>query len=251
MAKRLPKAFQKTDQNYPKPLRNSVKALWRRSLGARTKKSSFLKDVLNEITVLRGSKDLAWGPKPRKKVFGGIPETSSRGLKMISEAGTPQKSFFIKQNRIFWLRPPVNVAKRLPKALQKTNQNYPKLHWNNVKALSRSILGSRIKKTAFLIDVLNEITVLRGPEDLAWVSKPRKNYFRGIPEASSRRPKMVSETGTPQKSFFAPKPNWEICCFRPWNLENGPQLYIDVCPRNIYVCLGNIYVYMCSRNIYR
>ena len=159
VAKRLPKALQKTNQNYPKPLRNSVKALWRRSLGARTKKSSFLKDVLNEITVLRGSEDLAWGPKPRKKVFGGIPETSSRGLKMISEAGTPQKSFFIKQNRIFWLGTPVNIAKRLPKALQKTNQNYPKLHRNNVKALSGSILGARTKKTAFLIDVLNKITV--------------------------------------------------------------------------------------------
>ena len=150
VAKWLPKALQKTDQNYPKPLRNSVKALWRSVLGARTKKSVFFIDVLNEITVLRGSEDLAWAPKPRKKVFGGIPETSSRGLKMVSEAGTPQKSFFIKQNRIFWLRPPVNVAKRLPKAFQKTNQNYPKLHRNNVKALWRKTLGARTKKNSFI-----------------------------------------------------------------------------------------------------
>ena len=147
MGKRLPKAFQKTDQNYPKPLRNSVKALWRRSLGARTKKSSFLKDVLNEITVLRGSEDLACAPKPRKKVFGGIPETSSRGLKMISEAGTPQKSFFIKQNRIFLLGTPVNVAKRLPKAFQKTSRNYLKPFRNTAKGVWRSTLGARTKKS--------------------------------------------------------------------------------------------------------
>ena len=67
--------------------------------------------------------------------------------KSISSVAKSERNETDQTNRIFRLRTPVNVGKRLPKAFQKTNQNYSKPLWNNVKALWRRILGARTKKS--------------------------------------------------------------------------------------------------------
>ena len=91
---------------------------------------------------------------------------------------------------------PVKVAKRLPKALQKTHWDSLRPVLNTTKALAGGGLRRGTQKTMFFNDVLYRIDVFTSYEDLAWTPKPTGKVSSSVPGASSRRLEIVFESVT-------------------------------------------------------
>ena len=154
------------------------------------------------------------------------PKTSKKAPLAVNDRKQGRRT---KQNRIFWLRPPVKVPNGDPKGYPKTFRRRLQPAQNASKAGPRGVLEvNHLENLILLRMYCTESKVLQVPSSSHNLPKTLKNAPRTLSSEPWRPLKEGSETGTPQKSFFAPDAIWGEPAFEAWTRERGPQLYIDM-----------------------